>query len=126
MSAVLLRAVIEKISISTHSPGSPAAPCVVDADLGLVHVVPLVVLFGGPGNGVVRKQKSVIAALVCVRLPPLNLSEEVDVGTSILRANTVAVSALRITRVDVVSDDGSGGVHNGRITVGNIDAAVAG
>ena len=125
-SAVLLRAIIEKLSIIIHSPGSPAGICIVDADLGFVHVVPPVVLFGGPGNGVVLFQEFVIAPIVFVRLPPLSLSEEVDVWTSILRTDTIAVSALRITRVDVVSDDRSVYGHNGSLTVGNIDATVAG
>ena len=46
-----------------------------------------------------------VALGVCERLPPLGLSEEVDIGASVLRAHTVAASALGITRIAVATND---------------------
>ena len=61
---------------------------------------------------------------VCERLPPLSLSEEVDIGASVLRADTVAASALGITRVDVVTNGLDGDLVDGLVTVGNSIASV--
>jgi len=52
------------------------------------------------------------------------LSEEVDICTSILRANTIAVCALGITWVNVVSDNINGDWGDRIITVGNRTATV--
>ena len=58
------------------------------------------------------------------RLPSLSLGEEVDIGASVLRADTVAASALGITRVDVVSNGLDGDLVDGSVTVGNGIASV--
>ena len=57
-------------------------------------------------------------------LPSLSLGEEVDIGASVLRADTVAASALGITRVDVVTNGLDGDLVDGLITVGNSIASV--
>ena len=38
-------------------------------------------------------------------LPSLSLGKEVDIGASVLRADTVAASALGITRIAVATND---------------------
>ena len=61
---------------------------------------------------------------VCERLPPLSLSEEVHIGASVLRADTVAASALGITRLDVVTNDLDSDWSDGVVTVCNGIASV--
>ena len=70
-------------------------------------------------------EELVVALDFSERLPPLGLSEEVDVGASVLRADTVAATAGGIARIGVASFNSYGDWVDGIATVGNGLASVS-
>ena len=70
-------------------------------------------------------EELVVALDFSERLPPLGLSEEVDVGASVLRTDTVAATAGRIARIGVGSFNSYVDWGDGIVTVGNGLASVS-